>query len=105
MASNADVVRQIARLLMSRPEVRDRARRARGEGIGVSRRPNAPKLVTIIVAVALTLIGLAVTDAVTIQPITDLLEQADISLTEEQGWLALLASPTLLVIGSFFRGI
>lgn len=106
MPSNADVVRQVARLLMARPEVRDRARRARSEGVGVSRRPNAPKLVTIFVAVGLTLVGLAVTETVAaLEPVVDWLAEADVTLTEEQGWLALLLSPVLLVVGSFFRGI
>lgn len=105
MASNADVARRVVDLLMRRPEVRDRARRARSEGIGLSRRPNAPKLVTIIVALLLTVIGLAVTGVVEIQAVVDLLDDAGLELTEEQGWLALAASPALLVAGSFLRGL
>lgn len=105
MASNADVARRLVDLLMKRPEVRDRARRARSEGIGLSTRPNAPKLVTIIVAVLLTVVGLAVTGAVEIQAVVDLLDDAGLELSEEQGWLALAASPTLLVAGSFLRGL
>jgi hypothetical protein len=61
--------------------------------------------VTILLAVALTAVGLAVTGTVEIQPVLDLLDQADLSLTEEQGWLALAASPALLVAGSFLRGV
>jgi len=105
MASNTVVARRILDLLMQRPEVRTRARRATKGDIGLSVRPNAPKLVTIIVAVALTLVGLVVTDTVTIAPIADLLANAELELTKEQGWLALAASPALLVVGSFFRGI
>jgi hypothetical protein len=105
MASNAQVARRVAELLMKRPEVRDRARRARKEGIGLSTKPNAPKLVTIAVAVLLTVLGLAVTETVSIPPVIDLLEQAELTLSESQGWLALLASPVLLVLGSFFRGL
>lgn len=109
MASNADAVRRVAELLMRRPEVRDRARRARSDvrkdGIGLSTRPNAPKLVTIAVAVGLTVVGLAVSETVAIAPVTDLLADNDLTLSVEQGWLLLLASPTLLVLGSFFRGL
>jgi hypothetical protein len=102
MASNADVARQIGRLLMQRSSVRNRVRGS--EPIGVSRRPNAPRFVTIVLAVALTVIGLAVT-VHPIQPVIDLLDKAGVELSREQGWLALHASPVLLVIGSFFRGI
>lgn len=109
MASNVDVVRRVAELLMKRPEVRQRASRARSDirkdGIGLSTRPNAPKLVTIFVAVALTVVGLAVSEAVSIPAITRLLADNDLALTVQQGWLLLLASPALLVLGSFFRGL
>lgn len=105
MASNAQVARRIAEMLMARPEVRDRARRATRGGVGLSVRPNAPKMVTIVVAVALTLVGLAVTGTVEIAPVTELLARAELELSKEQGWLALLASPALLVLGSFFRGL
>ncbi|HVF20874.1 MAG TPA: hypothetical protein VNA14_11625 [Mycobacteriales bacterium] len=105
MASNAQVIRQVAELLMRRPEVRRRGRRPRRDDIGLSTRPNAPRFVTIVVAVLLTLVGLAVTRTVEIQPILDLLAQADLELTQEQGWLALAASPALLVAGSFLRGL
>jgi hypothetical protein len=109
MASNVDVVRRVAEVLMRRPEVRQRASRARSDfkkdGIGLSTKPNAPKLVTIFVAVALTVVGLAVSDTVAIKPVTDLLADNDLTLTVRQGWLLLLASPTLLVLGSFFRGL
>ena len=105
MASNAEMARRLGALLMKRSEVRSRARRVQREGIGLSTQPNAPKLVTIIVAVALTVVGLAVTGAVEIKPILDALESADLSLSREQGWLVLAASPALLVVGSFFRGI
>lgn len=102
MASNGDVLRQVARVLMQRSTVRNRARR--GEPIGVSRRPNAPRFVTCVLAVGLTVVGLAVTIH-PIQPILDLLADNDIRVTREQGWWALVASPALLVVGSFFRGI
>lgn len=102
MASNADVLRQIGKVLMQRSTVRNRARR--GEPIGLSRRPNAPRFVTIVLAVALTLVGLAVT-VHPIQPVLDLLDKGGIEVSREQGWWALHGSPLLLVVGSLFRGI
>ncbi|HEX8001260.1 MAG TPA: hypothetical protein VF519_01035 [Mycobacteriales bacterium] len=102
MASNVDVLRQIGNLLMQRSSVRNRVRGS--EPIGLSRRPNAPRFVTIVLAVGLTVVGLAVT-VHPIQPVLDLLENANVDVTKEQGWWALIASPALLVVGSFFRGI
>ncbi|HEV2890558.1 MAG TPA: hypothetical protein VGX28_09295 [Frankiaceae bacterium] len=102
MASNAEVLKQIGNLLKQRSSVRTRVRGS--EPIGLSRRPNAPRFVTIVLAVALTVIGLAVT-VHPIKPVLDLLESGNVELTRDQGWWALLASPALLVVGSFFRGI
>lgn len=102
MASNAEVARRLGRMLMSRPQVRSRARR--GEPVRMSTRPNAPRLVTIAVALALTLVGIAVS-LTPIQPVLDLLASFDLELSKEQGWLALLASPALLVAGSYLRGV
>lgn len=108
MAGNADVLGQLARVLMQHASVPDRGgyRRTRaGEDIGLSRRPNAPKFVTIVLAVLLTVVGLAVSGVYEIKPVVDLLHDRGLDLTRQQGYLALLASPALLVIGSFFRGI
>jgi len=104
--SNATTLRRLAEFLWSRPEVRSRAGSIQREGVGLSRRLNAPKMITVLLAVALTLVGLAVTlspDA--LEFVNDLLADADITLTEEQGWLALVASPVLLIAGSLFRGL
>jgi hypothetical protein len=103
MASNADVLRQVVDLLMSRPTVRSRARRGGGD-IGLSFRPNAPKMVTILVAIGLTVVGIAV-NLHPIQPVLDLLANANLELTRTQGWYCLLASPVLLIAGSLFRGL
>ena len=105
MASNSQLARRLFEVLLSRPEVRSRGRRPQAGDIGLSARPNAPRFVTIAVAVALTVVGLAVTGTVEIAPVTDLLARADLTLTTEQGWLALAASPALLVLGSFLRGL
>jgi hypothetical protein len=102
MASNAQVLKQIGSLLKQRSSVRTRVRGS--EPIGLSRRPNAPRFVTIVLAIALTVIGLAVT-VHPIKPVIDLLDSGGIELSKDQGWWALLGSPVLLVVGSFFRGI
>ena len=67
-------------------------------------RPNAPKMVTVLVAVALTVIGLSLT-VFPIDAVTDLLREAGIKLTQEQKWLALAASPTLLIVASFIPNL
>lgn len=63
-------------------------------------RPSAPKMVTVVVAVALTLIGLSLT-VLQIDPVNDALREIGLKLTREQRWLVLAASPTLLVVASF----
>ena len=99
----------LIKVLMSRPEVRSRAGRVAAGGLtgqmaGASLKPNAPRMVTMVVAIALTIVGIAVS-ITAIQPVLDLLAEADLELTKEQGWAALLASPALLLLGSFFRGL
>ncbi len=105
MASNAQVAKRVYDLLMSRPEVRRRGRRPRKGDIGLSTRPNAPRFAPIVVAVLLTVLGLAVTGTVEVGLITDFLADNDLTLSKEQGWLALAGSPLLLVAGSFLRGL
>jgi hypothetical protein len=86
--SNATTLRRLAEFLWARPEVRARARTISKGDIGVSRRLNAPKMITILLAVALTLVGLAVTLSPTaLDFVNDLLADADITLTE-QPWPA-----------------
>jgi hypothetical protein len=102
--SSVTNVRRLVEFLMSRPEVRSRARDIGKGGIGLSRQPNAPKMITILVAVALAVVGLAVT-ILPIDTVNDLLADADIVLGREEGWLALIASPVLLIAGSLFRGL
>ena len=73
-------------------------------------RPNPPRLVTVVFAVALILVGLSAT----VFPI-DLVNQAlaivqqtigfDIQVTTEIAWLCLLAGDALLVAGSLLPGI
>lgn len=73
-------------------------------------RPNPPKLVTVVIALALIVVGLSVT----IFPL-DFVNQAldlvqstigtDIELTTQLGWLFLLAGNALLIAGSLLPGI
>jgi hypothetical protein len=73
-------------------------------------RPNPPKLVTVVIAVALILVGLSAT----VFPI-DFVNQAldlvqstigtDIEVTTQLAWLFLLAGDVLLIVGSLLPGI
>lgn len=109
MSGSADTFRRLSKVLMNRPEVRSRAGRLAAGGLaagvgGASLRPNAPRMITVLVAIALTIVGIAVS-ITAIEPVLELLAEANLDLTKEQGWAALLASPALLVLGSFFRGL
>ena len=73
-------------------------------------RPNPPKMLTVVIAVALILVGLSAT----VFPI-DFVNQAldivqstfgtDIEVTVEVAWLLLFAGDVLLIIGSLLPGI
>jgi hypothetical protein len=73
-------------------------------------RPNPPKLVTVLVAVALVLVGLSAT-ILPIDFVNEALAAAqsaagfDVRVTTELGWLLLLAGDALLIIGSLLPGI
>lgn len=72
--------------------------------------PNPPKLVTVVIALALIVVGMSVT----VFPL-DFVNQAldlvqsylgtSIEVTTELGWLFLLAGDALLVAGSLLPGI
>ena len=67
-------------------------------------RPNAPKLITLIAAAVLTIVGIHVV----VHPIGivhDILKSADIKLTRDQGRWCLIGSPLLLVAGSLLPGL
>jgi hypothetical protein len=73
-------------------------------------RPNPPKMLTVVIAVALILVGLSAT----VFPI-DFVNQAldivqstfgtDIEVTVEVAWLFLFAGDVLLIIGTLLPGI
>lgn len=78
-------------------------------------KPNAPRMITVIVAVALTLAGLAlvylpgaqVADLIGQLPLGADLTRQLIDLAAERviAWAALAASPVLLIVGSLVRGL
>ena len=70
-------------------------------GGGFTLRPNAPRMITCVVAVLLTVAGLSV-----VLPIPALEAQlTELGMTRDHGFIALVASPLLLVAGSFMRGL
>jgi hypothetical protein len=73
-------------------------------------RPNPPKLVTVVIALALIVVGLSVTvfPLDFVNQALDLVQSTlgtDIQVTTELGWLFLLAGDLLLVAGSLLPGI
>jgi hypothetical protein len=67
-------------------------------------RTNAPRLITVVIALAFTVLGLSST-ILPIPVINDAVAGAGFSLTREQGWIALAGSPILLIIGSIFARV
>ena len=73
-------------------------------------RPNPPKLVTVLVALALVLVGLSAT-VLPIDFVNEALAAAqsaagfDVRVTTELGWFLLFAGNALLIIGSLLPGI
>ena len=73
-------------------------------------RPNPPKMLTVVLAVALIVVGISAT----VFPV-DFIDSAlgvvqsylgtDLEITPEVGWLFLLAGDALLVVGSLLPGI
>ena len=72
--------------------------------------PNPPRMITVVIALALGAIGLIyawpIDSLVTvIAPITDIIASFGLTMDRELGYLALFACPTLLVVGSLLPGI
>ena len=75
-------------------------------------RPNPPRMVTVLIAIALLVIGLSLT-LVPIGPLNEFLAEYvsptlsgyGFAIDRQLGYICLAASPTLLVIGSLFPGI
>jgi len=72
--------------------------------------PNPPRMVTVVLAVALGLVGVAlawpIDPAVALLgPVTEPLKSFGLALDQTTGFLCLLASSALLVAGSLLPGI
>ena len=77
-------------------------------------RPNPPRMVTVVIAVALLVIGLGMVfyqgqtiDLVRQLPLPDDVSRQIVSLMSEQiaAWAALAAAPILLIVGSLLPNI
>ena len=73
-------------------------------------RPNPPRLVTVVIALALIVVGVSVTifPLDFVNSALDLVQSylgTDIEVTTQVGWLFLLAGDALLVAGSLLPGI
>jgi hypothetical protein len=78
-------------------------------------KPNAPRMITVVIAVALTVVGLAmlflpggqVADLIRSLPLGGDLTRQLVELAARQtlAWLMLAASPLLLIAGSLVRGL
>jgi hypothetical protein len=73
-------------------------------------RPNPPRLVTVVIALALGGVGLisaGPNDSLMtlLQPLTDVIASYGLTVDRELGYLALFACPSLLVVGSLLPGI
>ena len=73
-------------------------------------KPNPPYMATVVIAVVLMVIGLSLEGSLfSIAPLNqvlgDVLGAVGIRATEELGRILIIASPTLLIIGSLVKGI
>jgi hypothetical protein len=62
-------------------------------------------MVTVILSIALILAGLTASGTLSIGFVNDLLKQANLDFTRDQGYLLLLGSPVVLILGSLLPGI
>jgi hypothetical protein len=78
-------------------------------------RPNAPRMVTVVVAIGLTIVGLGLVylppgqaaDLVRQVGLPSDIQRTLVSLIAERtvAWASLAASPALLIVGSLVRGL
>ena len=73
-------------------------------------KPNAPRLITVVIALILGVIGFVVLWPVEplvslLNPIRDVLGAVGLKLDHQLASLALAACPTLLAVGSLVRGL
>jgi len=72
--------------------------------------PNPPRMVTVVLAVALGLVGVALAWPIDpalalLGPVLDPIKSLGLAMDQTTGFLCLLASSTLLVAGSLLPGI
>ena len=72
--------------------------------------PNPPRLVTVVAAIALAVVGVILALPLAplvevLKPVTDVTAGFGLGPSVETGWLALFVSSSLLVIGSLVPGI
>ena len=73
-------------------------------------KPNPPRLVTVVIAVALIVIGFVLAWPVPalvdlLGPLEELVAEFGVELSAENGYLAMLVGDGLLVAGSLMRGL
>ena len=90
--------------LLSRPHGYGRRNR-RHEDDGFTLRPNPPRMATVVAAVILTVLGLSVSGVLVIPAVNEFIAERRWSITRDHGFVALIASPMLLIAGSFLRGL
>jgi hypothetical protein len=83
---------------------------ARHHHQGMRIHPNPPRMVTVVVALALAVVGVALAWPIepvlgVLAPVTDLITGFGIALDQTTGFLCLLGSSGLLVAGSLLPGI
>lgn len=110
MAGVWDRIDRWERILARRPSSRRNSwgRRRSGSGPdapGGFSGPNAPRMITVVLSIALAIAGLVVTDTVSIGFVSDLLAKTGVAFTLEHGYWMLLGSPALLIIGSLLPGV
>jgi hypothetical protein len=72
--------------------------------------PNAPRMVTVLVAILLAIVGVAYAWPIDVvlnifAPLTNFVASFGVTLNREFGYLLLFLSPSLLVAGSLLPGI
>jgi len=105
MAGSGDVFGRIIDAVMSRStSLRDyRARTGGGGDIGLTMKPNAPRMITVVIAIVLCAAGLSYFFEITW--VIERLDDAGIQLTKDQASWLLVGGPALVVAGSLFRGL
>ena len=73
-------------------------------------RPNPPRMLTVVTAILLLVVGLSIEGSILSIPglndlIADLSRQFDVRITEQLARAAIVGSPVILILGSLLRGL